>query len=345
MDSSPKRGATGATVKVRNIGAIPMVLRELGVSPDIILKAAGITPELFANPENTLPYAEASRLVARCSAATECDDFGLRLGIQSGPPTIGLTGLVSVSCPTVREGLQVIVSTLQTSDTGGRAFLSVHDRSASLGYAITTSDVEAVDHIEDLAMAIGAKIMRQLCGPRWHPRRVELARKRPRDPALFVRFFGAPVHFECARPCLVFNAELLDRSVAGYDPIVAGVLTPLLDRAVADSRPDFLNTVKLIVRAQITSGTLSRDRVSQALGIHPRTLAYRLESHGLTYSGLADEARYDIACGLLLKDKPIAVVADMLGFAEQSGFTRAFKAWTGTTPARWRAERRGLCGV
>ena len=40
-----------------------------------------------------------------------------------------------------------------------------------------------------------------------------------------------------------------------------------------------------------------------------------------------------------MKDKPIAQIAFALGFAEPSAFTRAFKTWSGTTPARWRPER------
>ncbi len=44
----------------------------------------------------------------------------------------------------------------------------------------------------------------------------------------------------------------------------------------------------------------------------------------------------------MLRDgKTIAETAARLGFADQSAFTRAFKAWSGATPARWRAERGG----
>ena len=73
--------------------------------------------------------------------------------------------------------------------------------------------------------------------------------------------------------------------------------------------------------------------------MNARTLSHRLAAHGVTYSGLAGEARYDAAQSLLRREKPIAEIAAALGFAEQSAFTRAFKAWSGTTPARWRAER------
>ena len=69
-----------------------------------------------------------------------------------------------------------------------------------------------------------------------------------------------------------------------------------------------------------------------------------LEAFGVTFSGLADEARFEAAQSLLLKDKRIAEVAAVLGFAEQSAFTRAFMRWSGTTPGRWRLQRAGAIG-
>ena len=59
----------------------------------------------------------------------------------------------------------------------------------------------------------------------------------------------------------------------------------------------------------------------------------------MTYSKLADEARFEAARDLLLRGLPIADVGSSLGFAEQSAFTRAFKTWAGAPPARWLAER------
>jgi AraC-like DNA-binding protein len=31
-------------------------------------------------------------------------------------------------------------------------------------------------------------------------------------------------------------------------------------------------------------------------------------------------------------------IADMLGYADPSAFTRAFRRWSGTTPALWRTQ-------
>ena len=84
---------------------------------------------------------------------------------------------------------------------------------------------------------------------------------------------------------------------------------------------------------------MSRDGVCRSLGLNARTFAHRLEANGVTYSGFAEEAKFEAAQSLLMKNKRIAEIATCLGFAEPSAFSRAFKAWSGATPARWRAER------
>ena len=74
--------------------------------------------------------------MTECVKATGCESFGLRVGMKTRPTGMGLTGLVSIHSPTVREGLDVITATLQTSDTGGATFLEVRRGVASFGDAM-----------------------------------------------------------------------------------------------------------------------------------------------------------------------------------------------------------------
>ena len=70
-----------------------------------------------------------------------------------------------------------------------------------------------------------------------------------------------------------------------------------------------------------------------------RTLQRRLAAFDRTFAGLVDEVRYARACDLL-RDPGVSLaeVAFLLGFAEQSSFSRSFKRWSGKTPRVWRAE-------
>jgi AraC-like DNA-binding protein len=341
LDAASRPHSREATAKIRNIAAIPLTLRELVADPDSVMRRAGVDPLLFSSSENAIPYAALGRLMTESVRATRCESFGLRVGAKTKASAIGLTGLVSIHSATVREALQVILDTLKTSETGGKAFLDARDGLASFGYAVTASNVESVDQIEDASVAIACNIMRQLRGPEWRPRRVRLARATPSDRTPFQNFFLAPIDFAEPCSCLVFDAATLDRPVRDHNPDYVDVLAPLLAEAAAGVRGDFLSAVKLVIKSQVGAGAISRDTVCRALGLSARTLANRLESYGVSYSSLLDEARYEAAQSLLAKGGRIAEIAAALGFAEQSAFTRAFKAWSGATPARWRAERGG----
>ena len=337
MDIASRTNRGAATAKIRNIAAIPPTLAELGVDPSAVLRRAGLDPNLFSDPENIMPYTALGRLLTESVKATGCESFGLRVGVSTKASSLGLTSLVSINAPTVRDALQVIVDTLKTSETGGTTFLDVRDGLAAFGYAVTAPGVESADQIVDGSIAIACNIMRRLCGSAWRPKRVRLIRDPPRDRGPFSKFFEAPVGYSEPAGCLVFDAATLDAPVRDRNPEYAEILAPFLEEAASSAPGDFLSAVRLIIRSQIGAHALSRDSVCRALGVNVRTLAHRLEAFGVTYSGLADQERYEAAQSLLRKDRRIAEIAAALGFAEQSAFTRAFRAWSGTTPARWRA--------
>jgi AraC-like DNA-binding protein len=73
-----------------------------------------------------------------------------------------------------------------------------------------------------------------------------------------------------------------------------------------------------------------------------RTLNRRLSVLGVSFRELVDEVSFEIA-RQLLEDSAMQVIeiAALLGYAGASPFTRAFRRWSGTTPAEWRARRGG----
>ncbi len=65
-----------------------------------------------------------------------------------------------------------------------------------------------------------------------------------------------------------------------------------------------------------------------------RTLRRRLREEATSYREVLDEVRTGLACHYLEKEKRgIDEVASLLGFSDPSAFTKAFRRWTGRTPA------------
>ncbi len=89
----------------------------------------------------------------------------------------------------------------------------------------------------------------------------------------------------------------------------------------------------------VREGEVSLERIASALHTSPRTLHRRLEALDLGFRELRDDTRRRLAEQHLAdRGMGIAEVALMLGYSEQSAFTRAFKRWTGVTPSASRRK-------
>jgi AraC-like DNA-binding protein len=79
--------------------------------------------------------------------------------------------------------------------------------------------------------------------------------------------------------------------------------------------------------------------VATRLHVSTRTLKRRLAEHGTTFSEILDDMRRQRAL-LLLENRELAIgeVAARLGYTEVPNFTRAFRRWTGKTPAAYRGR-------
>jgi AraC-like DNA-binding protein len=77
--------------------------------------------------------------------------------------------------------------------------------------------------------------------------------------------------------------------------------------------------------------------IAKRLGFSARSFHRRLADQGVSFQSLTEETRREIAVGML-RDEAYALseIAFLTGFSEQSAFTRAFKRWTGVTPASYR---------
>ena len=68
-----------------------------------------------------------------------------------------------------------------------------------------------------------------------------------------------------------------------------------------------------------------------------RTLSRRLAAEGTHFQAVKDEFRRDFAIQALTRsERPLLAIADELGFQDLACFSRAFKGWTGNSPAAYR---------
>ena len=329
-----------ATVRIGSALAIPAVLTSLGVEPTEVLAQAGLEAKLFDDPDNRISFAMRSLLIQLCVSRTGCAHFGLLVGARSGLESLGTLGLLIKYSPDMQSALRILERHLHVNAVGGAVTLGVHGNLATLGYQIHLQKSVATDQIGDGALAMMFNILRALCGDAWLPAEVWFAHRRPDDVGPFHRHFRVPVRFDAEQNAIVFRATDLELRLPAYDPTLHRLLQRQVDALEAAHAEDLPGQVRVVVQTALSNGPVSADQVAAAFSMHSRTLARRLHGFGTSLRTLVGEARYELALQMLGQSSMhVRQVALLLGYADASAFTRAFRRWSGTTPAHWRAGR------
>jgi AraC-like DNA-binding protein len=104
-----------------------------------------------------------------------------------------------------------------------------------------------------------------------------------------------------------------------------------------------IDAILRLINALLLKGYPNIIEVAQILSISQRSLQRLLNEEGVSYSGLVDRCRYQIACESLEHTRDsIQKIASTLGYHDAGSFTRAFRRWSGTTP---RDYRKHSCGA
>jgi AraC-like DNA-binding protein len=335
MKAKKKRGA--ATLRVGGALGILAVLRELGVDPEEVLRDAGVEPRTFEDPDNLITYRVRGRLMASAVQRTGCQHFGLLVGQRMNLQTLGLVGLLAMNAPDVGSALRGIVNYLHIHSRGALMALQVDHDLAILTYDICEPDVPAANQVGSGAVAMMVKAMRAICRPMFEPIEVRFACRPPPDILPFRRFFQVPLRFDAEHYAMVFSSEWLRQPVQGADPELRRVLQRQIDALEARHAPDFPETVRGLLRSALFTGHGHIEGIATLLSIHSRTLSRRLEEHGVGFQELVDEVRFEIARQMLGETSLEAwQIAESLGYASASAFSRAFRRWSGATPGAWR---------
>ena len=162
----------------------------------------------------------------------------------------------------------------------------------------------------------------------------------PAHASAYAILFSGPTAFESGPASIQFDAQYLALPLRRDEKALHQMLQHALPLTVRQYRRDRLLVQR--VRQTLASHaqqTHSAEALASLLNVSPRTLHRQLKEEGATLQGLKDEVRQDRAIALLHRTaRPIKQVAEAAGFRNEKSFIRAFKSWTGQTPAEFRKQ-------
>ncbi len=174
------------------------------------------------------------------------------------------------------------------------------------------------------------------------PKEVGFHYARPSDTTAHERAFPtASVHFETDFSYQIYDNSCLDQPIIGanselfrdFEDRVQRVMTHIRNSAPWSER------VRRCVVESLKGATPTLDAVASELAVSTRTLQLRLNAEGTSFSEILSASRADLAKEFLkTTDVRNDEIAYLLGYSEESVFSRSFKKWTGRTPTEFRSS-------
>jgi AraC-like DNA-binding protein len=321
--------------------ALLAYLRALGNDDDAIARAAEITLESDADARVPRERVDALWEIAVRVAGPA---VGVRFALEMPPGNAGVLEVVTQSAPSVEVSLGHVCRYWHLLNDG--VDLALERVRSEVALTLRTRSTRPlapawIDLTVVALVVIGARsIVRPL-----PPKRVALPYPESRAVPELAAIASAPLSYDADALAIVFPAEILEQSLLAANAPLHDVARAHADAELARLRDDgdLPSRVRTAAEARLESGDATLDRLAGALGLSARTLQRRLREHGTSLRAVLDEARRAIAMRELARGaRNVTDVAFLLGFSETSAFDRAFRRWTGTTPAAYRKKHATL---
>ncbi len=267
--------------------------------------------------------------------------LGISIGKLVQPRHLGVLGYLAMASDTLGEALAVYQRYQRLILGTELADVSVR----GLDVEIRWTPIEGSSIIADeLAIAALITFLRRQLDNAPATRSISFTHLgSPERRAVCESYLGCTVSFGDTHSRLRFPMSYLGTHMPRRD---AG-LRALLDQqaeALLTALPDpnaFDGAVQQLLVKMLPDGEVSIEKMAKRLHQSSRTLQRRLADSGMTWQELVDNTREQLARQYLADPGlSIAEVALLLGYSQQSAFTRAFSRWTGRSPLAYRQSLR-----
>ncbi|SFL97344.1 AraC family transcriptional regulator [Variovorax sp. OV329] len=326
----------GRLIRSASLSGYVELVQSLGRDPNAFIRTVGLQARLLENPETLIPGDAVRELLEITARATRTEDFALRLAAHRRLSALGPISVVLREEPTPLAALDTLgrylklvnASLIFRLEDAGDMIILREDLLPSPGLPMRQS--------MELAVGIMFRILRELIDPNWRPLQVCFTHRPPADVSAHRAFFNRSVKFNQDFNGLVCVAADLRKPRTAGDEGATRFAREYLDAALRDRGESMRETCRELILALLSGGGCTAQEVARHLRIDRRTLHRRLDAEGLTFSGLLDQVRSDLAKRHLRdSDLPLGEVAELLGFSGPSSLSHWFRKQFGCTPSQW----------
>lgn len=332
--ATPKVSASG-TLTVANY-----LLRHQFATPAEIQQTLGQPLNDFQDPDKRIPVGTHYRFWDFALRKSADPALGLHVGEIVEPDRMGLVGHIFFNCDTLEHALNEYTRLHRLVNEAIDIRFTCEGQEAVLSWHCDTPEDYCTADMERTLSACVARA-RHFIHQRLHINEVRFYHPKPDYTDEYERIFQCPVRFDAGETSLRFASHYLQWRLPHRNPYlysalmtqVNGLLNRLQPRSV------FSRKVRRLISRQLSSEHLDADHLAQQLHMSRQTLYRKLKREGHGFHELVEEVRQAKAKRHVAGSRySLSEIAFLLGFSELSAFSRAFKRWTGESPAQYRSR-------
>ncbi|MFO0549048.1 MAG: AraC family transcriptional regulator ligand-binding domain-containing protein [Polyangiaceae bacterium] len=303
-----------------------------------LLEARGeraLAAELGAEVHGSrIPYEVVDRHVERAAERLGVEGLGLALAGVQNPEAYGAAGLLLVTAPTFRTGLERAFGYQRLWGDGERFSLGGSEE-LTIAFAHPGASPIARAVLAECALAEVFASARALVRADARPTRVELA-VFGWDTRRLESHFEAPVFLGSVRNALSFGADVADAPILPPSELLRTAFEREARRAVAalEVGPRITERVAAAVERALgdgpADGALRAASIARALHTSARSMQRHLSEEGTTFQEVVDRVRRAQANALERLGTPLKETAYRLGYSDPSALYRALERWRAT---------------
>lgn len=313
------------------------VAHKLGLNPQPLLRKVGLTRQMLSVPTNMIPMDSTVALLDLTAQASGCDTVGLMMAEARTLADFGPISLLLVQQPSMRGALHTISQYRHVLNEALGLYVEDAGRQTLIREEIVTDYPGNASQSSDMAVGVLLVLFRAILGPQWRPQAAHFTRVAPEDLQIFKRLFKCPLQFESDFNGLVCLTADLDRPNAQADAAMAHYAQSFMDALPRPGARSVVHDVRRSVYLLLPMGRASLEQVASGFGMNERTLQRQLDKAGMSFSTILNEVRRELAQRYVENtDYSMGRVAELLGYANLSSFTRWFSTQFQRAPSRQR---------
>jgi len=331
------------TPMVLTLGAwvVLQELRHQDLDVERIVNGANLEMHALARKDSWIPFPKHAALFEIAARETNDDFLGLHAAAQVDPRDLGAIGYVGLSSRTLGDALLNLKRYVATVNEAVRIELLFDDELARVTFE--PADPSFLRHRQAIEFATGVHVKGYTFFTKHEitPHEVRFTHRFDSDTQEHQSFFGCPVLFGQERNQIVLNHRDLALLIESADDRLLKILISYCDEVLmkrASKRPEAMTKLERCIVDLLPRGQAKAKIVAIELGMSERSLVRHLADMGTSFSEILSKLRLELALKYLSQPElSLNQIAFLLGYANQSAFSAAFKRTAGRTPREMRS--------